>query len=335
MSSELEQTIFDNSLDFRKRAVDVFNYQRSHNPVYKVFCDTLAIKKDILPDSEISRLPLIPIRVFKEAEIKSFTGDAELEFHSSGTSSMQQSRHFLKEISIYTRAIEKEFYRHFKREETSILCYTPGYAENPNSSLVWMLNHLIHQDETGLSRFLPLGQPLSRKDIQPLTDANRKIVLFGAAFGLIDLIELHSDPLPENAHIVETGGMKTHRREITKSELRNKLSECFHLPMKRIHSEYGMCELLSQSYAMGGEWFESPHWVQVSIRDPKNPERICQPGEPGKIGIIDLANLYSCSFILSDDMGVMDQKGRFKVMGRWNDHDLRGCNFLIDNELEG
>lgn len=332
MNQVLDHIILDSSISFSERASQVLNYQRKHNPVYSSFLKTLGFGEALLPHSYLEEIPLIPIRVFKEATIKSFEDKEELLFKSSGTGSMSLSRHFIKEKSLYERVIEEEFYKHFPKKATSILCYAPGYSENPNSSLVWMLNHLIEQDSTGLSRFLPIGSPLHNSTIEEFVKAERSIVLFGAAFGLLDLISLGSEKLPNNSHIIETGGMKTHRREIDKHELRSMLSDGFGLLQNQIHSEYGMCELLSQCYAIGGEWFSSPHWVNVTIRDASDPLKICDTGQPGKIGIIDLANLYSCSFILTDDMGVMDESGNFRVLGRWKNAALRGCNFLIDSE---
>ncbi|MFO7799012.1 hypothetical protein [Rhodohalobacter sp.] len=332
MSQALRQLIFDSSIPFAERAVRVFNFQKSFNSVYSTFAEVLGIAGNITSDFPIHYIPLIPIRVFKEAEIKSFDVTADLIFKSSGTGNMSQSRHFVKESSVYIKSIEKEFYRYFPKENTSILCYTPGYAENPHSSLIWMLNHLVNQDPSGLSRFIPLQQPLKKESIKDLLDSKRNIVLFGAAFGLLDLIEKESDPLPASAQIVETGGMKTHRREISKTELRNILSDGFQILQHQIHSEYGMCELLSQCYAIGGEWFEPPNWVNISVRKAEDPTKICKPHEPGKLGIIDLANLYSCPFILTDDIGIMDDSGRFKVLGRWKKAEMRGCNFLIDRD---
>ncbi len=332
MSRPLQQLIFDSTVPFSEKASEVFNYQRTHCKIYSRFTDVFGLRKKDTNQIPIEDIPLIPIRVFKEAEMKSYTGSADLLFKSSGTGNMNRSQHFVKDRTIYVEAIEKEFYRHFPKENTSILCYTPGYAENPHSSLIWMLNHLVEQDPSGLSQFIPLQQPFRKKNIQNLIESERKIVLFGAAFGLMDLIELKSDPLPDTAEIVETGGMKTHRREITKSELRDKLSDGFQIGKDKIHSEYGMCELLTQCYAIGGEWYKPPEWFKVAVRNAEDPTKICKPYEQGKLGIIDLANLYSCSFILTDDMGIMDEDGRFKVLGRWNKAEMRGCNFLIDRE---
>ncbi|PKD44511.1 hypothetical protein [Rhodohalobacter barkolensis] len=332
MSQSLHHLIFDSSIAFPERVIKVFNYQLENNPVYSRFNEVFGFSRDLSSPISIDELPLIPIRVFKEADIKSFQGEEELLFMSSGTSSMTHSRHFIKNRSVYEKAIENQFYNFFPKDQTSVVCYTPGYSENPHSSLIWMLNHLVEQDSSGLSHFIPLDQPLKKEQLEKLIQSNRKVVLFGAAFGLLDLIESGSDPLPEGAHIIETGGMKTHRREIHKSELRELLSDGFQVPPSRIHSEYGMCELLSQCYAIGGEWFETPEWMRVTVRDANDPSRICEPYEPGKLGIIDLANLYSCSFIQTDDMGMMDDQGRFKVMGRWRKAEMRGCNFLIDSE---
>ena len=332
MSQILQQLIFDSTIPFAERARRVFNFQSSSNSVYSTFAEVLGINGDLFVDFPIHKIPLIPIRVFKEAEIKSYEGSSGLLFKSSGTGKMTQSLHYVKDISVYIKAIENEFYRHFPQDSTSLLCYTPGYADNPHSSLIWMLNHLVNQDPTGLSQFIPLQEPLKKVSLKPLIENNRNIVLFGAAFGLLDLLDCESDSLPATAQIVETGGMKTHRREISKSELRNILSEGFQIPQQQIHSEYGMCELLSQSYAIGNEWFTPPEWVCMSVRDSTNPERICEPHEAGKLGVIDLANLYSCSFILTDDKAVMDENGRFKIVGRWNKAEMRGCNFLIDRD---
>lgn len=332
MSRQLQKLIFDSSIPLSERVSEVFNYQTDHCKIYSGFTKVFGLRKMDFKQIPIEDIPLIPIRVFKEAKMKSFKGSAELIFKSSGTGKMSQSQHFVKDISIYNQAIELEFYRHFAKENTSLLCYTPGYSDSQNSSLIWMLNYLAENDPSKLSRFLPIGKPIKRSVIEQLKLSKREVILFGAAFGLLDLIDFNSVGLPDTFHVIETGGMKTHRREMNKTDLRKRLSDGFGLPLSQIHSEYGMCELLSQSYAIGGEWFTSPDWVHVTIRRASNPMEICEPGESGKIGIIDLANIHSCSFILTDDMGIMDESGNFKVLGRWENAEMRGCNFLIDSE---
>lgn len=326
--------VFDNSISFEERCRFVLDYQLTQNPVYKTFSEVLRVLN--ANQIKIDEIPLLPIRAFKDAKLIAFGSremKPDLTFRSSGTGSMSRSVHYISDAALYINAIEREFYKYFSKNEYAILSYTPGYMDNPDSSLVWMIDHLIKSDLSGLSRFLPLNNVLMSKDHDEIRRTGKKILLFGAAFGLLDLLDLKSDQLPEGSAIIETGGMKTHRREISKDELRNSLSSGFKLPLHSIHSEYGMCELLSQSYAIGSEWFSTPHWMRVTIRKAEEPTVICEPGEAGKIGIIDLANVYSCPFLLTDDMGVMNNQNGFKVLGRWTNSDLRGCNFLIDSEL--
>lgn len=322
--------IFKNSIPFNEKCLSVFEWQANNNPVYKRFIRALGLNSS--SGISIQEIPLLPIQAFKEARIVVDGCKPELYFQSSGTGQMQRSRHWVADPELYRLAIKKEFYRHFEQQDVSILAYTPSYSDNPNSSLIWMLNELITSDPSGLSRFLPIGKPLTKESINDIKNEDRTLLLFGAAFGLLDLIDFESIQLPSGSHIIETGGMKTHRRDIKKSELRKRLSDGFSISTERIHSEYGMCELLSQMYAIGGEYFSTPDWVQVTIRNPDNPFEICAPGVEGKIGIIDLANCSSCSFILTDDKGVMHEDGSFQVLGRWNEADPRGCNFLIDSE---
>ena len=322
--------IFDPEITFSEKLNRVFLIQMEMNPVYRKYASHFHVSDMEMVDTV--SVPLLPIRAFKETKLITEGKEAELIFKSSGTGDMDRSRHLVADPELYRKAIFTEFKRHLPLKKTVILCYTPGYSENRESSLIWMLNELIEASEEPLSRFLPLGEPLKAEELEKAATTGKQLILFGAAFGLLDLIDLKSPALPGTSVIIETGGMKTHRREISKQELRMKLSDGFGIPDDSIHSEYGMCELLSQCYAIGSEWFESPHWVEISIRDPQDWMRICEPGEEGKIGIVDLANTWSCPFILTDDRGVMDQKGRFRVLGRWDENELRGCNFLIDTD---
>lgn len=322
--------IFHKEHTFFERAKQVYRYQIENNPYYRVFAGHF-LSENQLPGS-ISEIPLMPIRVFKELNLIAEGKEPAITFKSSGTESMSRSRHHVADLQLYRTAIEKGFRQHFDPESSTLLCYAPGYSDNPDSSLLWMLNYLVDNDSTGMSRFLPLDQPLTKETIEQVRRLDRKIILFGAAFGLLDLLEAGSDPLPETAHIIETGGMKTYRREMSKTELRLRLSDGFGVPKAQVHSEYGMCELLSQMYAIGSQWFSTPHWMHVSIRDPLDPEAEVTPGEEGKIGVIDLANIYSCPFLLTEDRGVMNQDGKIAVPGRWSGADLRGCNFLIDRD---
>jgi hypothetical protein len=322
--------IFSSDISFDERCRSVFRFQAKNNPFYKRYLSVFGMSFDSSPDPD--EIPLLPIRAFKDAEIITENEQPALVFRSSGTSNMERSIHLIAEPGLYRNSITKEFYRHFPREDYSLLCYMPGYSDNPESSLIWMAKHLVETDPSGCSNFITAEIQAAGRYIHKIKDKNRIPVLFGAAFGLLDLIDAGISELPPDSHIIETGGMKTYRREMTKSELRQRLAEGYGVEESQIHSEYGMCELLSQMYAIGGEWFTSPHWVRVTIRDPGNPSRICEQGEQGKIGLIDLANVYSCPFILTEDRGIKNKDGTFQVLGRWNPADLRGCNFLIDRD---
>lgn len=324
----LNDLVFSEETGFEEKVETVFEHQFNHNPVYSRFCEALKYEKG---DSGLP--PLLPIRAFKNAEITCRPEkEPDLIFRSSGTSGMERSKHLVADAEIYRQSLLSGFSRFYDLENAVIWGFLPGYSENPDSSLTWMINELIKKDDSGFSRFLDPDQPLDADLIRKIQKADKQLILFGAAFGLLDLVE--SDPLqlPRNSIIIETGGMKTHRREITRDELHQKLSEGFGLHHSRIHSEYGMTELLSQAYATGGEWFKTVPWMKISIRNPDNPLEELKPFQEGLIGVIDLANLYSCSFLLTGDRGVMHSDGRFKILGRWNPKDLRGCNFLIEED---
>jgi len=325
--------IFSEVLSFEEKAKQIFEYQFENNSLYRRYCRALDDESLQRVQDNTEAIPLLPIKAFKDASVTT-APDAkpDLVFKSSGTSDMQRSVHQVRDKFIYDQSIVTGFQKFYDLEKSVIWGYTPGYADNPDSSLIYMIQKLIAQDNSGLSRFLPLEEPLNASDIEAVVQRGKQLILFGAAFGLLDLLEMKQTKLPSNSIVIETGGMKTHRREITKAELHKRLARGFGLDSTRIHSEYGMAELLSQAYATGGQWFRTVPWMQVSIRNPENPFEILPPYNEGLIGVIDLANIYSCSFLLTGDKGVMDKKGRFKVLGRWNPQDLRGCNFLIDED---
>lgn len=340
--------IFAEEISFEEKVQQVFEYQIENNAVYRRYCKALD-GIEISYDSKISsesvsknvkgKIPLLPIKAFKDAEIitgknhsTSKTQYSTLIFKSSGTSDMQRSIHRVYDPSLYEQSLLRGFRRFYNLDNAVIWGYTPGYADNPHSSLIYMIQKLIDQDNSGLSRFLPLDEPLNPGAVKEVKRQGKQLFLFGAAFGLLDLLEMEKIELSSNSIIIETGGMKTHRREISRSELHKRLADGFGLDGSRIHSEYGMAELLSQAYTSGGKWFQTVPWMQVTIRNPNDPSEILSPYEEGLIGVIDLANVHSCSFLLTGDKGVMDKKGRFQVLGRWNPKDLRGCNFLIDED---
>ncbi|SMO85167.1 hypothetical protein [Fodinibius sediminis] len=325
--------IFSAERPFEEKVQQIFEYQVENNLVYRRFCEALA--PDILNSGgkDISRIPLLPVKAFKDAEITAKPDEQpDRLFKSSGTSEMQRSIHRVHEARIYEQSLVEGFKAFYNLDQCVIWAYTPGYADNPHSSLIYMLQKLIDQDESGKSRFLPLANPLESSAIEEVEREGKQLILFGAAFGLLDLVELGAVRLPSNAIVIETGGMKTHRREMSRRELHRRLARGFGLDGSRIHSEYGMAELLSQAYAIGGNWFRTVPWMKVSIRNPEDPSETVPPNNEGLIGVIDLANVHSCPFLLTGDTGVMDERGRFEVRGRWNPKDLRGCNFLIDED---
>ncbi len=324
--------IFDESISFEEKAFNIFKFQIENNLIYNRFCKALGITN---PRS-VDEIPLLPIQAFKEREIvtskKELSADSYQLFQSSGTSGIQRSKHIVVDPYLYKQSIFDGMWEFYDLHEYVIWAYTPGYNSNPNSSLVWMLNALIERDQSGYSKFLDLDKPLQQKEVDEIQSSGYKLMLFGAAFGLMDLAKLSNVDLAKDTIVMETGGMKTFRREMTKQTLHEQLAKDFGLPLEQIHSEYGMTELLSQAYSMGTEWFECPSWMKVSIRNPENPIQEVEHGEEGLIGVIDLANFYSSSFILTGDKGVMNAENQFQVLGRWNPKNLRGCNFLIDRD---
>ncbi len=324
--------IFDESVSFEEKALKVFKYQSENNPVYGRFCKALGIAGSI----NIAEIPLLPIQAFKEKEIvtskKNLSADSYQLFQSSGTSGMQRSKHIVVDPDLYKQSIFDGMWEFYDLHDYVIWAYTPGYNSNPNSSLVWMLNALIEREGSGHSKFLELDKPLLQNEIDQIRTSGKKLMLFGAAFGLLDLANGSNIDLAKDTIVMETGGMKTFRREMTKQDLHEQLAKDFGLNLEQIHSEYGMTELLSQAYSVGTQWFDCPSWMQVSIRNPENPMLEVEHGEEGLIGVIDLANFYSCSFILTGDKGIMNAENQFQVLGRWNPKNLRGCNFLIDQD---
>lgn len=314
---------------FEKVCKDNFDFQKTQNPVFRSFLTHLGR----LDFSHYDSVPLLPIEAFRDAKIMtSDPEDYELFFQSSGTTGMKRNRHFIYDASLYKNSLTYGFRRFYPLDDLVILAYTPGYAENPHSSLIWMLQALMREDSSGVSCFLPLEKAIPQELLTKIASSGKKLMIFGAAFGLLDIIERYPIRLPSQSFIMETGGMKTHRREVSREALHQKLSDGFGLPTSRIHSEYGMTEMLSQAYCRDGVWFEPVPWLRVSIRNPENPLENVPDGEAGLLGIIDLANRYSCSFLLTQDIGIRREDGKFQVLGRYKNANLRGCNFLIDHD---
>ena len=325
--------IFDPPHSFEEKALHVFDHQFYHNTLYHGFC--MALGQDTATVHTVDDIPLLPVKAFRETSVLGNYIEeeaVELEFKSSGTTAMEPSTHKVASAQMYRLSVLEGINHFYDLQKSVFWGYVPGYSDNPNSSLIWMIKQLIDQDLSGFSRFLPLGQPLDLEEINRVRDNGKQLVIFGAAFGFLDLLKLNSIKLPEGVIIMETGGMKTHRRQISRETLHEELAAGFGLGSQYIHSEYGMTEMLSQAYMQGGPWFDTPPWLAITIRDPENPMATVPPGQEGLIGVIDLANVHSCSFFLTQDVGVKNVEGQFRVNGRWRNANLRGCNFLVEEE---
>lgn len=323
--------IFDPPHSFEEKALHVFDHQFYHNCHYHDFCRALDLDTtDVL---SLKDIPLLPVESFKEAAILGkYVEDPELLFKSSGTTTMIKSKHYVASAHMCRQSILKGMKHFYNLDDMVFWGYVPGYADNPNSSLIWMIKQLIDHDESGMSRFLPLDEALHEMEIFNIHEAGKQLLIFGAAFGFLDLAIKKTYELPKNTILMETGGMKTHRRQITREALHEELSTAYGLDMNQIHSEYGMTEMLSQAYSQGGSWYKTPPWLHITIRNPENPMMEMPTGEEGLIGVIDLANVHSCSFLLTQDVGIQNAGDDFKVNGRWRNTNLRGCNFLIEEE---
>jgi len=329
--NSLEEEIFQikNEAHFEELALNVFSFQYKENKVYREYCNL--INKSPASVNTLTEIPFLPIELFKTHTITTGDNEYELLFESSGTTDLQQSRHFLKKASLYRQSFLKAFNQFYgSPEKYYILALLPNYMENKHSSLIYMVNELIQQsgnDESGfyLENFQELAHNLKR-----LKHKKRKIFLLGVSFALLDLAEKYPTAL-NDAIIMETGGMKGRRKELTREELHKILKDKFHV--NQIHSEYGMAELLSQAYSNENGIFQSPPWMKVLLREYNDPFHVQKPDGfnelTGGINVVDFANLYSCSFIETKDIGKTHPDGRFEVLGRFDYSDLRGCNLMV------
>ncbi len=309
--------------DFETLTLQVFKFQFENNPIYRSFCDLLFVHSSDI--KRIEDIPFLPIQFFKSHEVLS-SDIIQKTFSSSGTTGSIISKHFVSDLSVYEDSFRKGF-NHFYRDtsEYTILALLPSYLERDGSSLVYMVDDLIKQSRHPESGFY-LDNVSELKDMLIQLDAKgRKVLLIGVSFALLDLVENHSFHL-KNTLIMETGGMKGRRKELIREELHNVLKSGF--DVDEIHSEYGMTELLSQAYSHGGGIFNCPPWMKILIRNTEDALTLESHGKTGGINIIDLANINSCSFIATQDLGKTHKNGSFEVLGRFDHSDIRGCNLM-------
>ncbi|PIA78602.1 acyl transferase [Gaetbulibacter sp. 4G1] len=320
-------TIFNinNQTEFEDLAIQVFNYQFKNNRVYRSFCDLLY--KHPSDVKTIKDIPFLPIQFFKSHEILSSKNKAETIFTSSGTTGSKTSKHYVTDLKIYKQSFTKGFLQFYDNiEDYVVLAVLPSYLEREGSSLVYMVSEMISQSkhpESGfyLNNFSELKDTLISVDSQ-----NRKVLLIGVSFALLDLVETYQFNL-NNTIIMETGGMKGRRKELIRADLHKNLKAGF--GVENIHSEYGMTELLSQAYSNGNGIFNCPNWMRILTRDTEDALSIQPSGKTGGINVIDLANINSCSFIATQDLGRTFKNGSFEVIGRFDNSDIRGCNLMV------
>lgn len=310
---------------FAALALETFRHQEAENPVYRQYLQLLGCNP---PDiAAVDDIPFLPVEFFKTHRVVTGPGTETRVFESSGTTGAQTSRHYILSDEIYIDSLESGF-RHFFGEPSDycFLALLPTYLERKNSSLVFMMDRLIRLSRHPLSGFYLHNREELARNLESLERSGQKTMLIGVTFALLDLAEGFPRPL-KNTIVVETGGMKGRREEMTRTELHRILKTAFQL--ESVGSEYGMTELLSQAWSTGNGIFRTPPWMKVLIRDPYHPFRHMPDGKSGGIDVIDLANRFSCSFIQTQDLGRLHQDGSFEVLGRFDNSELRGCNLLV------
>ncbi|MCX6320020.1 MAG: acyl transferase [Bacteroidetes bacterium] len=315
---------------FTQEALRIFRWQHAQNPVYRAYCEAI----DISPAKvdTLEKIPYLPIRFFKTHQVKTTEFEPAIIFESSGTTGITPSRHYVKDLSLY----EESFSRCFELFYGPVQRYTifgllPSYLERTGSSLVYMADRLMKASEQGHSRFYlhnieeMTGWLQMQEQILDLPGhKGEKNLLLGVTYALLDLVEKMPMRL-RHTIVMDTGGMKGRRREMIREEVHEQL--CAGLGVEAIHSEYGMTELLSQAYSRGGGVYRCPPWMKVRVRDEEDPFCV-RPSGSGILNVIDLANVYSCAFIATDDAGRLQADGSFEVLGRIDGSDMRGCSLL-------
>ena len=311
--------------DFVQAALQTFGYQYQHNQVYQRFCTLLGRTPDKV--RQLTDIPFLPIEFFKSEVVHCGNERPTTVFTSSGTTGSQTSRHYVKDLAVYQQSFRQGFADFYGNiEEYTVLALLPSYLERTGSSLITMVADLIERSGSADSGFYLNEYELLAEKLTALDRSGRKVLLIGVSFALLDLVETHRFQL-KNTIVMETGGMKGRRKELIREELHAILCEGF--GVEHIHSEYGMTELLSQAYSAGSGLYESVRWLKVLIRDTNDALSYQRPLKTGGINLIDLANIHSCSFIATQDLGRLHPDGRFEVLGRFDNADIRGCNLLI------
>jgi phenylacetate-coenzyme A ligase PaaK-like adenylate-forming protein len=311
--------------EFEKTALKVYRHQYDNNVVYRDFCTLL--NKDKQNVKAVRDIPFLPIQFFKTHEVLSSQQPVQATFTSSGTTGTATSRHLVTNLEYYEQSFRLAFSQFYGNiEDYAVLALLPSYLEREGSSLIYMVEDLIKASKSPDSGFYLNDYDALIAKLTTLDGAGKNVLLIGVTYALLDLIEKRDFHL-RNTIIMETGGMKGRRREMIREELHEVL--CNGFGVSKIHSEYGMTELLSQAYSLGDGIFECPPWMDVLIRDTEDALSYVSTGKTGGINVIDLANINSCSFIATQDLGKKYANQSFEVLGRFDNSDIRGCNLMV------
>jgi phenylacetate-coenzyme A ligase PaaK-like adenylate-forming protein len=325
---EIRQQLFNiaSEADFNRLCLAVFGFQLRENNVYGDFVKSLKITEAAI--THYTQIPFMPVEFFKTQQVVcGKPAENATVFSSSGTTGQITSTHYVTDAGLYKESFLKGFERFYGDvKDYCILALLPSYLERKGSSLVYMFDELIKRSQHSLSGFYLSNINELKTTLNEVQKTPQKVLLLGVTYALLDLAE-SGIRLTDQVIVMETGGMKGRRKEMIKEEVHEILKS--QLGVKAIHSEYGMTELLSQAYSKQDGLFECPPWMKVLVRDANDPFHYVKQGRGGGINVIDLANLYSCSFIETKDLGKIHDGNRFEVLGRFDNSDLRGCNLMI------
>ena len=314
-----------NDKQFNETALAIFKYQAENCSVYKEFISHLKVTPSQV--SDIKDIPYLPISFFKTHKVVSNTETEDIIFSSSGTTGQSQSKHYVTDVTVYEDSFNKAFQQFYgAAKDTCILALLPSYLERDGSSLIYMVDALLQQSEHPQSGYFLHNHDELYARLVERKKTGEKTILIGVTYALLDFLEKHPINFPDLI-VMETGGMKGKRKEMVREELHDILKSGFGVEM--IHSEYGMTELLSQAYSSGNGIFDCPNWMKIVLRDTNDPLTLLNNHQTGGINIIDLANINSCSFIATQDLGRLLHNGSFEVLGRFDNADIRGCNLLV------
>jgi len=328
MKLPLPEEIFSvaDAQSFEKMALEIFRFQALECPVYSQYINLPGI--DPQDVDGILKIPFLPVSFFRDHLVLSGGGEPDKVFLSSGTTGMQQSRHAVKSLALYDESLTRTFRLFYgDPSQYAMMGLLPSYLEREGSSLIYMVDRLIKLSGNDTGGFFLNDHDALFRAIERARAERRQVLLIGVTFAILDLAERYPRDLSDLI-IMETGGMKGRRRELIREEVHEIIMKAF--GVSSVHSEYGMTELLSQTYSKGNGLYMTPPWMKVLIRDSHDPSsHTTEPGASGGISIIDLANLWSCSFIATSDLGRMNEGGSFEVLGRYDNSDIRGCSLLI------